>query len=73
MEKMTKQEKIDIVNESLEVLYGELNQYSIDLSFPVDKVPHIADSILKLEHLLEWFDGGPTIKDFEKLKGELKK
>ena len=48
---MDKSDKIDIVNEALEVLYMELNDYSIHSDFPVEKVPHIAESILKLEEL----------------------
>lgn len=71
MERMNKQEKIDIVNEALEVLYRELNDYSVHSDFPVQEVPHIAESILKLERLLEWLEG-PTLKEFEILKGELK-
>ena len=69
---MDKQDKIDIVKEALEVLYRELNDYSIHSNFPVEEVPHIAESILKLERLLEWLEG-PLLKEFEILKGELNK
>lgn len=71
MKTMDKQEKIDIVNDALEVLYRELNDYSVHSDFPVEEVPHIAESILKLERLLEWLKG-PTLEEFEILKGELK-
>lgn len=76
MKTMDKQEKIDIVNEALEVLYRELNDYSVHSDFPVQEVPHIAESILKLEKLLTWF--GYTNHPNENLdlikyfKGELK-
>ena len=51
MYKLTKQDKIDIVNEALEVLYRELNDYSICMDCEVSNVPHIVESILKLEEL----------------------
>lgn len=76
MDKLTKQDKIDIIDEVLEVLYRELNDYSVHSDFPVQEVPHIADSILKLEKLLAWF--GYAEKPSENLdlikyfKGELK-
>ena len=71
MTKMDKQDKIDIVKEALDVLYGELNQYSIDTSFPLSDVPHIVDSILKLEKLLAFF-GNEDIDLIKYFKGELK-
>ena len=68
---MTKQDKIDIVKEALEILYSELNDYSVHSNFPVEKIPHITESILNLERLLEWLEG-PLLEEFEFLKGELK-
>lgn len=71
MKTMDKQEKIDIVNEALEVLYRELNDYSVHSDFPVQEVPHIAESILKLEKLLTWF-GNENLDLIKYFKGELK-
>ena len=51
MYKLTKQDKIDIVNEVLEVLYRELNDYSIHTDCEVEKLPIIIESISKLEKL----------------------
>ena len=48
---MDKSDKIGIVNEVLNVLYSELNDYYVHSDFPVEKVPHIVESILKLEEL----------------------
>ena len=48
---MDKSDKVSIVNEALNVLYSELNDYYLHTDFPVEKVPHIAESILKLEEL----------------------
>lgn len=76
METMDKQEKIDIVNEALDVLYNEVNEYSLRSDYPVQDVPHIADSILKLEKLLAWFGytnhPNENLDLIKYLKGELK-
>ena len=66
MSKLTKQEKIDIVNEALEVLYRELNDYSVHSDFPIQEVPHIAESILRLESLLDLLNIEPIkLPNFE--------
>lgn len=52
MEVMNKQEKIDIINEALEILYGEVNDFSVHTDFPEERLVHVADSILKLEQVL---------------------
>lgn len=57
MYKLTKQDKIDIINEALEVLYRELDDYSVCMDYEVERLPFIIESISKLE----------------KLKGELNK
>ena len=49
--KLTKQDKIDIIEDTLEVLYRELDDYSVSLDFPVEKLPIIIESISKLEKL----------------------
>jgi hypothetical protein len=71
METMDKQEKIDIVNEALKVLYRELNDYSVHSDFPAQEVPYIVESILKLEKLLTFF-GNENLDLIKYFKGELK-
>jgi hypothetical protein len=68
---MDKQDKIEIVNEALDVLYRELNDYSVHSDFPVQDVPHIVESILKLEKLSSVLRN-EDIDLIKYLKGELK-
>ena len=49
--KLTKQDKIEIVEEALEVLYRELNDYSVCIDCEVERLPSIIESISKLEKL----------------------
>ena len=51
MYKLTKQDKIDIVNEALDTLYLDLNDYSVHNDYEVEKLPVIIESISKLEKL----------------------
>lgn len=49
---MDKQDKIDIINEALGVLYNEVNEYSLRSDFPEERLVYVSESILKLEKLL---------------------
>ena len=73
---MDKQDKIDIVNEALEVLYRELNDYSVHSDFPVQEVPYIVESILKLEKLSNFLgysqNPNENLDLIKYFKGELK-
>jgi hypothetical protein len=69
---MTKQDKIDIVNEALDVLYGEVNDFSIHSDFPEERLVHVVTSITRLESLLNLLEckAYPSMELLNNLKGE---
>lgn len=69
--KLTKKDKIDIVVEALEVLYRELNDYSVCDNFPITDVPHIIESISKAEKLLNLLKSESDIDLLNYIKGEM--
>ena len=69
MEKLSKEDKLGIIEDALEVLYNELNDFAIRTDIPSSYISHVVDSITKLEKLssaLETMELGLL----EKLKGD---
>lgn len=69
---MTKQDKIDIINEALDVLYNEVNEYSLHSDFPEERLVHVVTSITRLESLLDLLEykAYPSMELLNSLKGE---
>ena len=67
---MNKQDKIDIINEALEVLYDEVNNFSIRLDYPLERLTNVSQSIFNLEKLLVLFDEINKINEINEITRE---
>ena len=69
--KLSKEDKLGIIQEALEVLYDELNDYAIRTDISSSYISHVVDSIMKLEKLSRELEYD-SVNFINNLKGELK-
>lgn len=56
---MDKQSKLDIIVEALDVLYNEVNDFSIHTDYPIERLVNVLESIKKLEGLYSFLNYNP--------------